>query len=323
MSIINLTANSPKFTFNDIILMPDYSDSDNRDKNLGKCKLFDFELDIPVISSPMDTVTGIQMMKAMRGNGAIGVHHRYCDESELKLASFFQNGGIAISPSLGIDFITKIHSMYPKTFFVFDVAHGDTKKNLDFCKDLKLNGVHNITTGNIVSKYAVDSYLNIGVTVFKVGVGSGSACTTRVVTGFGYPQASAIYDLNKEFGRGITIISDGGCSTTGDIIKAFALGADFVMSGRLFAGTEESISHTTYRGMASASALSERKDNYFAEGEEINIKPNGSVANVLMDIKNAIEQACYYSGSGHYKELMDVDMYLITNNSHLEGMVRK
>lgn len=312
-----------KFTFDDILLTPSYSENDSRKLNIGKSKLFDFDLDIPIISSPMDTVTGLKMISEMRNSGGIGVHHRYCDISELKHSASFENGGIAISPSVGIDDIVKIHSLYPKTFFLFDVAHADTKKNLDFAKKLKSNGIDNIVTGNLVTLKAVEKYLKIGINVLRVGVGSGSVCLTRVVTGFGYPQGSAIQEIYNEFGDNVVIISDGGHKTTGDIVKAFSLGAKFVMLGRMLSGTIECAVQGEYRGMASKDALMTRKSEFFVEGDKVDVKFRGSVKDILSEIKMAIEQGCFYGGVDHYTKLIEVEKIMITGNAYIEGNVRK
>ena len=315
--------NELKYTFDDFILKPSYSKTDIRGTKFSSTSLFDFGLDIPIIASPMDSITGIEMMKGLNSCGAIGIHHRYCSDNELENAASLEIGGIAISPSMGIDNILKIHSLYPKTFFCFDVAHGDTKKNLDFCQELTKNGIYNIITGNIVSPGAVQRYLKIGINTFRVGVGGGSVCLTRVVTGFGYPQASAIKELYDEFKMSIDIISDGGHKTTGDIIKAFSLGAKYVMLGRMLSGTSECIMSNLYRGMASEDALKTRKNNFFIEGDKVEIKFKGSVVGIIEEIKKAIEQACFYGGVEYYRDLINVKKVMITNNAYVEGNVRK
>ena len=121
------------------------------------------------------------------------------------------------------------------------------------------------------------------------------------------------------------IISDGGHRTSGDVVKALALGADFVMLGGMLAGTDESegyLNGTGYRGMASEAALSRRKDEFFVEGIEKPVEPKGPVANVLKQIKDAIEQACYYTGSRNIQELRESEIIFLSNGSMKESYVR-
>ena len=124
---------------------------------------------------------------------------------------------------------------------VMDVAHGYTKRNLEFCVEMQRLGV-NVVSGNIATVHAAEHYLKLGINHLRVGVGSGSVCSTRIVAGVGYPQGSALYEINtlrKDYPN-MRIISDGGHRTSGDIVKALAFGADFVMLGGMLAGTDES-----------------------------------------------------------------------------------
>jgi len=318
-----------KFTFDDFILVPGYAKEDVREfKDATRANLFGNILNIPILSAPMDTITGIPMMEALWHNGAAGVHHRYCDFSTLKDAAAY-HGGVAISPSLGVDKVLKLVNKYlPNNFFVVDVAHGHSKKVLDFCEELIKNGIKNIVSGNIATVQGAEAYLNIGINHLRVGIGGGSRCITRSVTGFGFPQASAIYEIASEFYKYASIISDGGCKNTGDIIKAYASGADFVMTGYLFAGTDECPPPPKgetykYRGMASEDALGERKKEFFVEGDSIAVEPKGTVLKPLLEIQDAIRHACHYGGVTNYIGLRTVEKRMITSSSYLEGLTRK
>ena len=328
--------NNKAFTFNDIVLVPDYSDVEHGEINIST-KLFEDYSALPILSSPMDTISGYDMLKAFAKVQCWGVHHRYCELDVLNEASSI--GHIAVSPSMGIDNVLKLG--YPKTVFFIDVAHGYTKRNLEFAKEL-VNAGKNVVSGNIVTPAAMYDYARVGVRYFRVGIGAGSVCNTRVVTGVGYPQASAVNEiylavaarsaLDPEF----KIISDGGHRSTGDIVKALALGADFVMLGGMLAGTDESLGKKeqaiwaghasppifTYRGMASEEALSIRKQEFFVEGVSKNVKAKGSVYVVLKNIENAIKTACYYLGVRNLQELKEVSYQLVTGNSYVEGLPR-
>jgi IMP dehydrogenase len=312
------------YTFDDILLVPQYAEVDTREGSVAtKAKLFDFDLDVPVLSSPMDTITEISMMEALRECGAMGVHHRYVSENILYTIAKSGLGGIAISPSISVEKINTFHGANPKTFFCLDVAHGNTKKNLDYCKELITNGIYNIISGNLVTADAVERYLKIGINHFRVGIGPGSVCSTRQVCGVGYPQGSAIFELHKEFGDSIKIIGDGGLNNSGDVCKALSLGAQYVMTGKLLSGTSECPIKGVYRGMASKESLSTRKSDFFVEGESIHVEDKGKVSNVINQIKEAIQMSCYYCGCEHYSELINIPKVLITSSSKREGEVRK
>ena len=274
----------------------------------------------------MDTITGIKMVSAMYSYGTLGIHHRYLKPENIiqTFEAALLRGGIAVSPSMGLAFIEKLFpppspwNVAP--LFCMDVAHGHTKRNLHFCAELVKMGA-DVISGNIVTPYAAEAYLKIGVKVLRVGIGAGSVCTTRMVTGVGVPQLTAIRDIYNACPEA-TIISDGGHRTTGDIVKALAFGANFVMLGGMLAGTNEAEGGTHFRGMASAGALSQRKKEYFVEGIGKDVEPKGSVVKVLDEIKQAIETACYYLGVRNLSELSEVDYIEVTHNGYLEGTVR-
>lgn len=268
----------------------------------------------------MDTITGKEMMFAMEKAGGIGIHHRYHPDRELaKLALVC--GGIAVSPSMGVDFLSVVSGFNSCSLMVLDVAHGHTKRNLDYCKQMIDLGM-DVVSGNIATEWAAEDYLKIGVKYLRVGLGSGSICSTRTVAGCGKPQASAIYDIHQKFPEA-HIISDGGHKVYGDIVKALALGADFVMLGGMLAGTDEAISQTTYRGMASHQALSERgKKDFISEGVNKEVAPKGSVIPILEEIEKAIKLGCYYVGARNLEELKEADWEFVTYNGYVEGLTR-
>lgn len=309
------------FTFDDVSLVPQFSETERGDIDISS-ELFGMMMKVPIISSPMDTITGIAMMKAMRKSYALGIYHR----SEVSIQMFegaLRYGGVAVSPSMGLDFIEKL--LPPPSpwnvapLFCFDVAHGHTKRNLNFAHELVKMGA-DVISGNIVTEEAAEAYLKIGVKALRVGIGSGSACTTRVVTGVGVPQLTAIQNIWDAVGNDAIIISDGGHRTTGDIVKALAFGADFVMLGGMLAGTDEAEGGTHFRGMASEGALSQRKSEFFVEGVSKEVALKGSVVKLLENIKQAIETACYYLGATNLKELKGAEYVYVTQNGWKEGL---
>lgn len=311
-------------TFDDFLLVPTYSEAERGEVSTYST-FFDRVLEVPVISSPMDSITGTEMLSAMYYAGGFGVHHRYCSEETILHAAKNEFGAFAISPSMGIDFVKKLKDEYApeRLIVVIDVAHGNTKKNLDFCESVSKLGHVDVVSGNIVTKNAAISYFNAGSTYYRVGVGSGSVCSTRLVTGCGYPQALAIQNI-YEFSStcGAKIISDGGHKTTGDIVKALALGADFVMLGGMLSGTDEANIPTEYRGMASANALESAGKSSFVEGISKQVGSKGPVKNILDNIKDAIIQACYYTGCKNIAGLRNVERVILNESAMKESYFR-
>jgi len=290
--------------YDKVYIVPQYSEIERGEIDLTT-KFFNTSLELPIISSPMDTVSKLTMLKHMRAFGdffgCFGIHHRYCDYDILKEA--IMHGGIAVSPSMDLKELESIFNLKGYNVACLDVAHGHTKRNLDFCRELKSIG-WNIISGNICTNSAAYDYLNIGVNHFRVGIGSGSVCLTRKVTGVGRPSYLAIPEMKNEFGTYIKIIADGGIGTTGDIAKAFALGADYVMLGRMLAQTYEAENDGIYSGMASSAALRRNgKNDFFIEGKSEIIEVNKHVEDLLNEIKKALEITCYYTGSRNLKEL--------------------
>lgn len=319
------------YTFDDILILPQYSDIEREDVDI-RSYFHWYCLSVPVMSSPMDTITGKEMMQRIYEIGGLGFHHRYCDKDATKNIEKLRNignipGGIAIAPSLGMNDVLSLKKNGEYPLFILDVAHGYTKKNLDFCAELVKNGCV-VISGNVATSQAVEAHLKIGVRDFRIGIGSGSVCTTRSVAGVGLPQASAIRTIYKDFENedGINLISDGGHKTTGDIVKALALGANFVMLGGMLAGCNEvpELGKTTYRGMASRDARNGiGKLDCIPEGITKEVKPNGSVANVLKEIEQAIKLACYYVGAKNLQELREKsEIIFITENGFREGLTR-
>lgn len=312
------------YTFDDILILPAYSDIERENVDI-RSYFHWYCLSVPVMSSPMDTITETEMMQAIYEAGGLGFHHRYTDDKSLSKATLVP-GGIAVSPSMGIDKVVALfHGLAQYPLVVLDVAHGYTKKNLDFCAELYKNGCI-VVSGNIATPDAVEAYIKVGVRDFRIGIGSGSVCTTRTVAGVGMPQAAAIKTLRNYFpaDEGIILISDGGHKTTADVVKALALGADFVMLGGMLAGCDEvpELGKQVYRGMASRDARNGiGKLDTIPEGITKSVLPKGSVADVLKEIESAIKLACYYVGARNLKELREKsEIIFVTENGYREGL---
>jgi len=286
--------------YDKVYIVPQYSKIEREEIDL-RTKFFDMTLKLPILSAPMDTVSKITMLKSMRIFGCFGIHHRYCNYDVLERA--IKYGGIAVSPSMELSELEKLLKLNFYNIARLDVAHGHTKRNLAFCKDLKSMG-WDVIGGNICTSKAAEDYLRNGINYIPVGIGSGSVCLTRKVTGVGKPNYLAIPEIKGEFGTDIKIIADGGIANTGDIAKVIALGADYIMLGRMLAQTYEAENDGIYSGMASSAALRRNgKTDFFIEGKSEIVEVNISVYKLLAEIKDALETTCYYTGARNLKEL--------------------
>jgi IMP dehydrogenase len=287
--------------YDKVYIIPQYSEIEHGEIDL-RTDFFDKVLDLPIISSPMDTVSKLTMLKAMQSVGCLGIHHRYCDYNTLKMATNY--GGIAVSPSMNLADLESLLILNTYKIACLDVAHGDTKRNLAFCRDLRSMG-WDVIGGNICTLKAAEDYLKHNIIYIRVGIGSGSVCLTRRVTGVGRPSYLAIPEIKQEFGEHIKVIADGGIGNTGDIAKALAMGADYVMLGRMLAQTCEAENDGIYSGMASSAALRRNgKTDFFIEGKSEVVEVNTNVYALIAEIKKALEITCYYVGARILKELI-------------------
>jgi IMP dehydrogenase len=231
---------------------------------------------------------------------------------------------------------------------VVDTAHGHSRNVVDRVRRLKEHWGGDVIAGNIATADATEALVDAGADAIKIGIGPGAICTTRVVAGVGVPQVTAIYDCARAAAEhGVPVIGDGGLSSSGDVAKAIAAGADAVMTGGLLAGTEEAPGDVIlaggerfkqYRGMGSLGAMKARgfsKDRYFQgdvedvdklvpEGVEGRVPYKGPVASVLHQLVGGLRQAMGYCGAATIAELKDAQFVRITGaglrESHPHGM---
>ena len=304
-----------KLDFADVLIKPKHSTITSR-KEVELKREFHFKYShevwtgIPIISANMPTVTTEAVMKAMVDNSMLAGLPRQCN---------FYPGGRVHS----CIFTIGINDEEPRTYTPFlciDVANGYMEKlvkkiqatRLDFPDDI-------IIAGNVVTPEMTQALILAGADVVKVGLGSGSACSTRIQTGVGYPQLSAIIECaDAAHGLGGHIISDGGCVYPGDIAKAFGAGADFVMLGGMLAGHDEN--GPIYQGLASRST--DLKDYRASEGWDLQLKPRGPIANTIQQILGGLRSACAYTGATKLKYLPKCTTFIrvnrILNTSLLE-----
>ena len=234
-------------TFDDVTLAPNYSEILPSQVNTSINLTPKLNINIPLLSSAMDTVTESPMGIAMAKAGGIGIIHRNLTiDEQIKEIRKVKSKKLLVGAAVGASEkeLTRAKKLLKENLdiIVIDTAHGHTKKVADIIKKIKKLRPKNtaICAGNIATTEAAKFLVKLGVDIIKVGIGPGSICTTRLVAGIGVPQLSAILNVKKGIGKSkTTLIADGGIKFSGDIAKALAAGADAVMIGSLFAGTDQ------------------------------------------------------------------------------------
>ncbi|HAH22524.1 MAG TPA: GMP reductase [Prolixibacteraceae bacterium] len=291
---------------------------------------------IPIMAANMDTVGTFEMALALADKKLFTAIHKHysIDQWNQFLAKAPQGieNYIALSTGTGSqDFekITQLLQANPQLKYIcIDVANGYSEHFVSFVKQTRKKFIDKvIIAGNVVTGEMVEELLLAGADIIKVGIGPGSVCTTRVKTGVGYPQLSAIIECaDAAHGLGGQIISDGGCSTPGDVAKAFGAGADFVMLGGMLAGHDESGGATierdgkTYKqfyGMSSATAMDKHAGGVAeyraSEGKTVEVSYRGPVENTIQDILGGIRSTCTYVGASQLKELSKRTTFIRVN----------
>ena len=274
------------------------------------------------MSANMDTVGTPAMHKVLAKHGMItcpAKHHLK------KNINKFISGKKNICWFGGIDDISRL-SKISSGFIGLDVANGYTIRFVDAVKKLRNKCPKaTIVAGNVVTADMTQELILAGADIVKVGIGPGSVCTTRVKTGIGYPQLSAVIECaDAAHGLNAHIIADGGCVSSGDIVKAFAGGADFVMIGGMLAGHDECEGELVngemkFYGMASKSAMNKHNNNNHyrgVEGKTVSVPYKGKVDDTIKDILSGIRSACTYVGANRLKTLSKCTTFVRVNNTH-------
>ncbi len=281
---------------------------------------------VPIMAANMDTVGTFEMAKKLAQHKMFTAIHKHYSLKEWK--DFMQSmtdditDYFAVSTGTGSSDskkLTAIFKQHPDLKFIcIDVANGYSEHFVNFVKRTREQYPDKIImAGNVVTGEMVEELLLAGADIIKVGIGPGSVCTTRVKTGVGYPQLSAIIECaDAAHGLGGQIVSDGGCKIPGDIAKAFGGGADFVMLGGMLAGHTESGGKTVeidgkkykqFYGMSSETAMNKHvggvADYRASEGKTVEIPYRGTVENTVQDILGSLRSTCTYVGAIRLKEL--------------------
>lgn len=330
----------PSLSFDDVILVPQYSDIRSRSEIDMSVKLTDdLVLTLPIISSPMNTVTETNMANAIHRLGGLGVLHRYNTiEYQSKLLSYVEvQEKRAAAIGVTGDYQERLTTLVTQGLRIvcLDIAHGDHILMEEAIRWVKSTFPQlYIIAGNVATAAGFERLSRAGANAIRVSIGSGSICTTRIQTGHGRPTLEAIIQIAKykeETGDTALIVADGGIKNAGDIVKCLAAGADLVMLGSLLAGTYESPgrvvktaqgSFKRYAGMASKEAQLKGRGHYNSiEGIATMVKFKGNVAFTIADLQKNIASGMSYSGARTIKELQELAIFQIQSMaSHIEGM---
>ncbi|MBI1363623.1 MAG: GMP reductase [Proteobacteria bacterium] len=319
-----------KLDFKDVLIRPKRSTLKSR-KQVDLMRDFTFRNSgqiysgVPIIAANMDTVGTMDMTRALAKHGMMVALHKYYTTDEL--ADFlaeegmpnhaFASFGVTENDFERIEALSKRLSNHVQ-YICMDVANGYTEAFVDAVKRVRDTfPTKTIMAGNVVTGEMTEELILSGADIVKVGIGPGSVCTTRKMTGVGYPQLSAIIECaDAAHGLGGHVCADGGCTVPGDIAKAFGAGADFVMLGGMLAGHDESAGELVeengrkfkrFYGMSSAEAMNTHHGgvaSYRApEGKSVNVPYKGAVEMTAQEILGGVRSACTYVGAQRLKEL--------------------
>ena len=307
-------------SYDDVLLVPQYSDIKSRKEiNIGN-SFNNAEFNLPIISAPMDTVTEAAMAIAMQEAGGLGIIHRYNSiarqcrlvHNAISAGAKDVGGAIGVSDDC-LNRALALHNAGAKVICV-DVAHGHhslVRRALENLKNIFDDTMH-IMAGNVATLEAFNDLSDWGADSVRIGIGGGSICSTRIQTGHGVPTLQSVIDCAQS-DRDTLLIADGGIRTSGDIVKALAAGADFVIVGSLLAGTTETPGevhyirgekYKAYRGMASEEAQKDWRGSASSlEGISTHVPYRGPSTAILSRLERGIRSGFSYTGAKNITEL--------------------
>ncbi len=332
------------YSYNDVLIVPKYNKIRSRTEVSFKTKITrNYWIDIPIVAANMDTICASKMAIAIGKLGGLGVIHQFMNiEEEAEEVRKVKREGLIAAAAVGIKDIEKRANALVEAgvnILVIDLAHGHSKyagKTLEY---LKQNYPKvDVIAGNIATKDAAEYFLSKGADGIKVGIGPGAMCTTRIMTGAGVPQITAIMDVYEAVKGEIPICADGGIKNPGDIVKAIGAGASTVMSGFLLSGTEETPmeiiekdgkKYKLYRGSASFDASvkqakihgEENKKIISVEGEQTLIPFKGPIAPIIEKYLGGLASGMTYIGANELNKLIGKADFIEISSAGMEESV--
>lgn len=344
---------STKLDFTDVLIRPKRSTIASR-KEVNLYRSYTFKHSgktysgIPIMASNMDGVGTLSMSKELSKHSLFTCLAKTCDSEEIETCGgIIDYTDIAISTGISdkdYNHLTIMLDNYPFRYICIDVANGYSEYFAKFVTKVRERyPTHTIIAGNVVTADMTQELILCGADIVKVGIGPGSVCTTRIQTGVGYPQLSAIMECaDAAHGLGGHIIADGGCTCPGDVAKAFGAGADFVMLGGMLAGHDEGGGEMFTRwkqtgyytdegdailrpeqkvqfyGMSSETAMNKHNggvaDYRSSEGRTVEILYKGAVETTVLDILGGLRSTCTYVGANELKHLSKCTTFIRVNN---------
>ena len=344
-----------KYSYDDVLLVPKYSNVIPKNIDVSTLLTKNIKLNIPILSSPMDTVTESEMAIQMAQIGGAGfIHKNMSIDDQILNIKAVKKAVPLIGATLGKDnrLFVGISISHLTTdndikrlikagvdALVVDSAHGHSENIINKVKYIKSNFDIQLIVGNIATYEAAKELAKLNVDAVRVGIGPGAICTTRIVTGIGVPQLSAVADVKRGLkGSDVKLIADGGIRNSGDIVKALAAGADTVMIGSVASGTNETpgdkiwiddVAYKQYRGMGSVAAM--KKGSNIRYGQE-NIKDpeklvpegveglvlfKGKIEDIIYQYVGGLKSGLGYCGASNIKTLHEKAEFIEISNSGL------
>ena len=334
--------NEVQLDYGDVLIRPHRSTLSSR-RDVDLTRTFTFRnskkewTGVPVMAANMDTTGTMEMAEVLEHFEMFTCLHKHYEMEDLFNYFFTPRNHTAYSMGITDHDVHKWQTLKGKLpkgnikFVCIDVANGYTENFIEFTKMFREDNPDiTLIAGNVVTAEITEELILNGVDIVKVGIGPGSVCTTRIQTGVGYPQLSAVIECaDAAHGLGGHIVADGGCTYPGDVAKAFAAGADFVMLGGMLAGHEESGGETVMRdgkmmkafyGMSSKKAndtyAGGMNDYKASEGREVLVPFRGPVGDTVQEILGGVRSTCTYVGASKLKHLSKRTTFIRCNNTH-------
>ena len=327
-------------TYDDVQILPKYSEVTHRtDCSISTKVTKNWELRIPIVSSPMDTVTEFAMAQEMNELGGLGIIHRFMGIHEQADHVGRVTLGVS-SAAIGItgDFVERAQELVQSgcKILCIDVAHGHHKLVKESIRRIKneVTGQFDILVGNIATRESARDLCEWGVDGLRIGIGAGSLCSTRIQTGVGVPMVSSIRDcVSIADDYNVPCMADGGIRSTGDVCKGLGAGADTVMLGSLLSGTKETPGVITkqgqwpnetlqkkYRGSASVDSKLDRGEQKNVEGYSTTVPYKGKVKRIISDVIDGLKSSMSYVGANNLEEFHSkCELIKVTNAGVVEA----